>query len=398
MIENITILIQGQSNLFADFLVSLFSGVILALIFFLIKNRVQKKNNITGKWLISETTFSSDYVPYIGMRVWSTANILHSGENISGHGEKVEETTLHNGHLYYNPSNTHTFSLSGSFEWNIFSKNSFKITSLVKSSKETSMLYNLHFYGKNRLEGSYVANAGKSYGTVIFLKSDINLFGDGLYFKIFFVLLPKILRVSLVDNIIHHYIKYYSRSKRVEKKFPILRKVIVAIEDQEFYKHNGFSGKSLLRGLLSQTFIGKKFGFIRSGGSTITMQLARTLFVVDYNKTIRRKIIELFFSYYLENLFPKDERKEKILDLYIVSVRFADKIYGINAASKEFFETEDYVDSVENGIFLIERLSSVSKKYNRERVNMLCNIVKNSGIEVDNEKVLAIYKLKYFEN
>jgi hypothetical protein len=398
MIQNITILIHGQSSLFTDFFVSLLSGTALALIFFLIKNILQKRNNITGKWLISETTFSSDYIPYIGMRVLSIANILHSGNNITGHGEKVEETTLNSGHLLYSGQDTHTFSLSGNFEWNAVSKNSFKITSLVKSSKETSMLYDLHFTKKNRLEGSFVANAGKSYGTVVFEKKDISLFGFGLYFYTFFVLLPKILRISLVDNIRHHYIKYYSRSKRVENKFPILRKIIVAIEDKEFYKHSGFRCKSLFRGLLSHTFIGKKSDFIRSGGSTITMQLARTLFVADYNKKIRRKILEIFFSYYLENLFQKDNRKEKILDLYIVSVRFANRVHGIHQASREFFGTEEYVDTAENGVFLVERLSSVSKKYNEQRVTMLCDIVRNSGIEIDNKKVSSLYKLKYFEN
>lgn len=384
----------SQNTMLADFSVSLLSGVTLALFFFFIKSWVQSKNNITGKWLISEVTFNSDYTPFIGMQVWSTVNILHSGESVSGYGEKVEEITLDKGYLSYEPKHTHVFSLTGRFEWSLFSKNSFKINCLVESSRKTSILYDLHF-NKDKLEGYFVANAGKSYGTVTFLRKDISLFGSGIYF-IFFTLLSKALRVNLVDNIRHHYIKYYSRSKRVENKFPTLRKIIVMIEDREFYAHNGFRYKALLRGLLSQTFIGKNFGLIKSGGSTITMQLSRTLFIKDYSKKVRRKILELLLSSYLEKLFYSGEEnriknKDKILDLYIVSVRFANNIFGIYAASQYFFKSEDYEDSVENGIFLTERLSSVTYKYSENRVNMLCDMVENNGIKVNRNKVISLY-------
>ncbi len=113
---------------------------------------------------------------------------------------------------------------------------------------------------------------------------------------------------------------------------------LVATEDRDFYKHDGVSIKGLARGLWN-TITGNT-----QGGSTITMQLARNLFL-SQEKTISRKLSEIDLARELEKTFSKNE----ILTLYLNTVYFGHSVYGIWAASQEYFsKTPDQLNLIES--------------------------------------------------
>jgi 1A family penicillin-binding protein len=115
-------------------------------------------------------------------------------------------------------------------------------------------------------------------------------------------------------------------------------KCLIATEDRDFYEHNGVSIKGLARGLWN-TITGST-----QGGSTITMQLARNLFL-SHEKTVSRKLSEIDLAQKLEKRFSKQE----ILVLYLNAVYFGHGTYGIWAASQEYFsKTPDQLSLIES--------------------------------------------------
>jgi len=115
----------------------------------------------------------------------------------------------------------------------------------------------------------------------------------------------------------------------LDKLPPYVPKAFIAIEDRWFYWHFGFNPWGIAR---SQIYnITHKGGPLR-GGSTITQQLARNLFLTP-DQTYRRKAQELILAMWLEAKFSKKE----ILELYLNRVYFGAGAYGIEAASQRYF-------------------------------------------------------------
>jgi len=123
----------------------------------------------------------------------------------------------------------------------------------------------------------------------------------------------------------------------VEKRDPVplkvipeyLKKAIVATEDRNFYNHSGVDLKGIARAIIKDIWAGK---FVE-GASTITQQLAKTLFL-NPKKTIVRKLKEAFLAFHLERRYTKDE----ILELYLNQVYFGSGAYGVESAAKIFFD------------------------------------------------------------
>jgi len=107
-----------------------------------------------------------------------------------------------------------------------------------------------------------------------------------------------------------------------------LQNAVIAIEDQRFFKHWGADLHAIARAMLSNL----KHGQIVEGGSTITQQLAKALFLTR-EKTIERKIKELLLSLQLE----KDYSKEEILQLYLNQIYFGQGAYGVQEAARIYF-------------------------------------------------------------
>lgn len=107
-----------------------------------------------------------------------------------------------------------------------------------------------------------------------------------------------------------------------------LRNAFVAIEDHRFENHIGIDPIALARSLWVDLVQGHK----AQGGSTITMQLARNMFLTN-EKTFDRKWKEMLISVYLEQRFSKDE----ILEMYLNNIYFGHGIYGIEGAASYYF-------------------------------------------------------------
>ena len=111
----------------------------------------------------------------------------------------------------------------------------------------------------------------------------------------------------------------------------ILKQYLIAIEDRRFYHHGALDIKGIIRALYENFKAGK----VVQGGSTITQQLARNI-LRDTRKNIVRKLKEISLAIILENKYSKDE----ILELYFNKVFWGKKIYGLRAASLEYFSKE----------------------------------------------------------
>lgn len=105
-------------------------------------------------------------------------------------------------------------------------------------------------------------------------------------------------------------------------------RAVLAVEDRNFYHHVGVNPLSVARAV----FVNMKEGEVRQGGSTLTQQLAKNLFLSS-DRTYKRKIQEFFLALWLEHQFSKDE----ILTLYLNRVYFGAGAYGIDAASYRYF-------------------------------------------------------------
>jgi hypothetical protein len=109
---------------------------------------------------------------------------------------------------------------------------------------------------------------------------------------------------------------------------PYLVGSIMTTEDNGFFKHRGWVSsefKSALRRNL-------KGGGFRLGASSITMQMTKNVLLTK-DKTLSRKLQELFLVWYLEQILPK----ERILELYFNAIEFGPRIYGIGAATRHYF-------------------------------------------------------------
>ncbi len=111
---------------------------------------------------------------------------------------------------------------------------------------------------------------------------------------------------------------------------PHVWQAIVAIEDKRFYRHGPIDMRGIMRAMMSNLVRGR----IAAGGSSITQQTAKNVFL-SREKTISRKVQELILSYWLENRFTKDQ----VLDLYMNRVSLVGGMRGIDAASRTLFQT-----------------------------------------------------------
>ncbi len=127
---------------------------------------------------------------------------------------------------------------------------------------------------------------------------------------------------------------------------PHMIHALLTREDSSFYQHHGFTLKSVARAVF-----GKLTGQSLGGGSTITQQLAGTLYLDRSDISLTRKIKELWWSLQLERRYSKDE----ILELYLNKMYFGGGTYGVNAAAKFYFgHSASEVTPAEAAILVIQ--------------------------------------------
>ena len=104
---------------------------------------------------------------------------------------------------------------------------------------------------------------------------------------------------------------------------------ITSIEDKNFFKHKGYDLKAIIRAGFAYI---KNKGVITQGGSTITQQLARNIFL-SFEESWQRKAREIFIAMELEKKYSKEE----IMEFYLNNIYFANGYYGIQSASLGYF-------------------------------------------------------------
>ena len=123
----------------------------------------------------------------------------------------------------------------------------------------------------------------------------------------------------------------------VEKRVPVdleeippyLRQAVVATEDRRFYEHAGLDLRGIVRAILKDIRAGR----FKEGGSTITQQLAKVLFL-NPEKTLQRKLKEAILALQIEKRYRKDE----ILSLYLNQIYLGSGAYGVEAAANRYFD------------------------------------------------------------
>lgn len=109
---------------------------------------------------------------------------------------------------------------------------------------------------------------------------------------------------------------------------PNLKRAVMAIEDSYFYYHAGINPGGIARALM----VNLAQGETREGGSTLTMQLVKNVFLSP-RRTLSRKIAEAVLAMRIEQVFPKD----KILEMYLNQVYWGHNNYGIQTAAESYF-------------------------------------------------------------
>lgn len=129
-------------------------------------------------------------------------------------------------------------------------------------------------------------------------------------------------------QILASYGDLYGKPVKLDQLPPYLPDALLATEDRRFYSHFGVDPLGLLRAIITNI----RAGHLVQGGSTITQQLAKNVFLTP-DRTIRRKGQELLLALWLEH----NMTKQQILTLYLNRVYFGAGTYGVEAAARKYF-------------------------------------------------------------
>jgi hypothetical protein len=133
---------------------------------------------------------------------------------------------------------------------------------------------------------------------------------------------------------------------------PYMQAAVLSSEDGGFFKHKGFSMGAFRGALIADLKAGR---FVR-GASTISMQLAKNLFLTR-EKTLSRKLEELLLTSYLEQVLTKDE----MLETYFNVIEYGPDVYGIKEAAEHYFDSTPHELTVAQAFFLASILPSPAR-------------------------------------
>ena len=166
--------------------------------------------------------------------------------------------------------------------------------------------------------------------------------GLGLLLVGYFLFIPDVSRLQKENPSRTAFMEYRekewakkNRSPRIQQIWvpigrisPYLGKAVLIAEDDKFYTHDGFDYESIQRAVEKDL----QAGTFKFGGSTISQQLARNLYLSP-DKSILRKMAEAFITWRIE----KNLSKKRILEIYLNVVEWGDGIFGAEAAAHHYF-------------------------------------------------------------
>nr|WP_313887356.1 penicillin-binding protein 1A [Nodosilinea sp. LEGE 07088] len=168
---------------------------------------------------------------------------------------------------------------------------------------------------------------------------------------------------------------------------PHLKRAVLAVEDSYFYSHNGINPSSVGRAMLANVEAGSTV----EGGSTITMQLVKNLFLTP-ERAISRKVAEAVLALRLEQIFSKDE----ILEMYLNQVYWGHNNYGVETAAQSYFNKSAKDLSLPEAAMmagLIQAPESYSPFYNyqstKQRQAIVLNRMRQLGWITPDEEAAA---------
>ncbi len=163
---------------------------------------------------------------------------------------------------------------------------------------------------------------------------------------------------------------------------------IVATEDRRFYQHFGFDFISFTRAMVTN-LIHRHYV---QGGSTITQQVAKNLFLTS-QKSIKRKVQELLLAFWLEYKFTKDQ----ILALYMNRVYLGNGAYGIESAANKYFQKASNDLNLHEAAILAGMLKApsrynpiASKEKSEARAKIVLQNMVNAGLITDKQMTQAL--------
>ncbi|MDQ0338911.1 penicillin-binding protein 2A [Caldalkalibacillus uzonensis] len=176
----------------------------------------------------------------------------------------------------------------------------------------------------------------------------------------------------------------------IEEIPDMVRSAFIAVEDQRFYEHNGVD----IRGIARAFFRNLLAGGTVEGGSTITQQLAKNVFL-SHERTYMRKLQEALIAINLERRYTKDE----ILEMYLNYIYLGAGAHGIKAASKTYFGKDDLNDLTISEVALLAALPKAPNHYNpleeenrersEQRRQLVLRIMQEQGIITEEEREVA---------
>ena len=207
--------------------------------------------------------------------------------------------------------------------------------------------------------------------------------------------LPKLVRENPKKTALMEYreraFKEKKKAYRMDQRWtsyskisPYLVKAVLIAEDDKFWQHEGFDYEAIQKAI-EKDLKAKRF---RSGGSTITQQLARNLFLSP-EKSLMRKISEALITWRME----KTLSKKRILELYLNVAEWGEGIFGAEAASRHYFGKSSFELTPEEAARLAailpnpRRYSPVGdQRYVVNRSNLIYGIMIRRGIVIPEDK------------
>src|SRR5215207_6414475 len=172
---------------------------------------------------------------------------------------------------------------------------------------------------------------------------------------------------------------------------PFVKTAFLATEDKRFYSHHGIDWVRVFGAIKANVF---QLRFAE-GFSTITMQLARNIWVEDISgtdKSLRRKLREAKVAQEIERKYPKD----KILEIYLNQIPLGNGAYGVETASQRYFgKPVRYLNLAEAAT--LAAIPKAPSRYNPRRFaaravqrrNTIIELMRRDGVVADNEASLA---------
>ncbi|WP_065372013.1 transglycosylase domain-containing protein [Ensifer adhaerens] len=169
----------------------------------------------------------------------------------------------------------------------------------------------------------------------------------------------------------------------LENMSPYIPQAVIAIEDRRFYSHFGIDPLGLARAMLTNLTTGRMV----QGGSTLTQQLAKNLFLSP-ERTLERKVQEVLLAFWLEQKYSKDQ----ILAMYLNRVFFGSNAYGVEAASRRYFNKSARDVNLGEAALLAGLLKAPSRlspardpKAAEERAQVVLGAMREEGYVTDSE-------------